>query len=816
MPRLCSLFLGGHLSRWLTKHRPSSTWSANSYGCYNGFIPRKRIKIGCMSTLIKMESGDNIELEEFINQISCSVKNMDTERLYQAYSQLAQSNFASGISVRHRMRLLRRISRYEPDVIICTARVDKIAQDLAAVSGGIPSGAWKFVLLGKLRRGNLMEFEKAWEALRNGTYNNLWSSSNIKDEGIKDKGEMEGSAWNIRIRAWSMAGHHLRAADMLNDMHVEGVLVTASTYHLVAVEYARAGRVDLAEKTLEKMKAAGFRQSSEAWRAIVRAKFNSGDPEGAWRAAQRLLEDGRRDLVATWNTLLEGYLEHNPKLTIDVWNEMRQRGVKYDLASWNIYLKAILYELKGKKEEESEKKIIEFLSGMEKECPPGVYTFGIILNWCKLQTLFSLADRIYLLLQSRWKKVPNLVLLNTMMDIAVNYKDSEQAVVEILGEYDRLQVKKNQVTYSTMTKANSTKEATDKMILNPWTFDIFLKAMKKREGESTDIASKLLKQLYQNGFVPNIVTLTSIISNYAKKGQIRLADELYCQALEMNLKPDVHLLSALMDAHVRRRDLAQARYIFEEMRRHGIIANHVTYTSLAKAYANRGDIENMDKIFREMVLLGNEMSVKSWTIRADAYAKRGCMQEAMRILRTAKRQNKVDSRLYLVVVRGFLEKGEIKVAELLRRDMRQQGLKDDLTWYSSLLRHLKGDERQLILNFAAGGIITTKTHSDLEEMKEGDIREWNILLSWLMKQPSGLELAFLVFGSMAQRGSLIVGLVSEKAPSPNAATMRIVLGGCIRHGNWRRAESVWQWGSQSFATDPVLLAMSQSILKSSD
>ena len=101
---------------------------------------------------------------------------------------------------------------------------------------------------------------------------------------------------------------------------------------------------------------------------------------------------------------------------------------------------------------------------------------------------------------------------------------------------------------------------------------------------------------------PTIVTLNSLISAYAQRGDVTNALRLFDKArTEMRLKPDVFTANSVMHAFARNSDVVGAtdflRFVQNELQ---ISPTTITMNSMINAHAKRGDLEGAEKVLRVM------------------------------------------------------------------------------------------------------------------------------------------------------------------------------------------------------------------------
>jgi len=119
--------------------------------------------------------------------------------------------------------------------------------------------------------------------------------------------------------------------------------------------------------------------------------------------------------------------------------------------------------------------------------------------------------------------------------------------------------------------------------------------------------------------------LNKVLSEYAQKKQLRLAEKKVVWGRRRGIKLDVHSYANLINAYVRCGDIVGAEKTFKDMQNDDIQPNLVTYTTLMKGYCELGDTTGAcDVFFQRMVLDGLQPNTRSLNTLL-----RGCIRTGM-------------------------------------------------------------------------------------------------------------------------------------------------------------------------------------------
>ncbi|OMO50594.1 hypothetical protein CCACVL1_30358 [Corchorus capsularis] len=177
-------------------------------------------------------------------------------------------------------------------------------------------------------------------------------------------------------------------------------------------------------------------------------------------------------------------------------------------------------------------------------------------------------------------------------------------------------------------------------------------------------ALEMFKKMQSEGFEPDEVTLTSVLSACAQLGKLDVGKEIHHLIMEKRIKVNQFVLNALLDMHAKCGDLAHARLIFEGISRrttacwnsmisgfaiHGQskealeffrrmeesdeIPDEITFLSLLSACAHGGFVDEGLDIFTKMGTYGLVASIKHYGCLVDLLGRAGRLKQAFDLIK---------------------------------------------------------------------------------------------------------------------------------------------------------------------------------------
>ncbi|XP_074328202.1 uncharacterized protein LOC141666101 isoform X2 [Apium graveolens] len=143
--------------------------------------------------------------------------------------------------------------------------------------------------------------------------------------------------------------------------------------------------------------------------------------------------------------------------------------------------------------------------------------------------------------------------------------------------------------------------------------------------EAQNIFNKLLRF---NDIQPNVVTYTTIIDGLCKRGHPSVAVKLFRYMEKKGCKPNAVTYNTIIDCLRKCRLVDQALGLLREMTRKGILPNLMTYSSLIQGLFDFNRWQDINGLLREMDISNISPDVHTFSILVDAYGKEGMIKDA--------------------------------------------------------------------------------------------------------------------------------------------------------------------------------------------
>ncbi|XP_073130736.1 pentatricopeptide repeat-containing protein At2g22410, mitochondrial-like [Henckelia pumila] len=158
-----------------------------------------------------------------------------------------------------------------------------------------------------------------------------------------------------------------------------------------------------------------------------------------------------------------------------------------------------------------------------------------------------------------------------------------------------------------------------------------------------DDALKLFDEMCQSGVDPNEVTMVTVFSACARKGDLRVGERIHEFADNKGMRFSLNVMNAALDMYAKCGGLAKAREIFDNME----VKDVFSWTSMVNGLAKSGDVELAREFFDKMP----KRNVISWNAMIAGYSQNNMPTEALGLYDVMERQglNPMESTLVSVL-----------------------------------------------------------------------------------------------------------------------------------------------------------------------
>jgi pentatricopeptide repeat protein len=186
---------------------------------------------------------------------------------------------------------------------------------------------------------------------------------------------------------------------------------------------------------------------------------------------------------------------------------------------------------------------------------------------------------------------------------------------------------------------------------------------------------KVWKDMINDGLKPNVVTFTTLLSLYAKKGDIGRAEQVWDDMIKVGLTPNIASYNTLLSAYTKIGDIMKSQKLLSNMTKEGIKPDIKTHTSLLCLYANKKDIIGSEQVWEGMIKAGFSPDVASYNTLLSAYTKIGDIMKSEHIITTMINANiKPNLATYSTLLSLYARLGNIKAGKRVHKEVLRKQL----------------------------------------------------------------------------------------------------------------------------------------------
>ncbi|XP_039113842.1 pentatricopeptide repeat-containing protein At5g18950 [Dioscorea cayenensis subsp. rotundata] len=202
--------------------------------------------------------------------------------------------------------------------------------------------------------------------------------------------------------------------------------------------------------------------------------------------------------------------------------------------------------------------------------------------------------------------------------------------------------------------------------------------------------SELLHLMIAGGRPPDIVTYQTIIHGLCANG---MGDEAFRIFNDLKLRgyaPDTVTYTSMIDGLCKMRRMEEAKTLWCEMASKGMKPNHYTYGALLNGYCKSGDFHHARKVYDEMLSHGYKESIITCNMMIAGLCLHGRMAEAVDMFEGMTKKRIVpDVITYNTLIQGFCKNGSsITHAKDLYKQLLAKGLQPSVSTYTPIIRAL--------------------------------------------------------------------------------------------------------------------------------
>ncbi|XP_010911898.1 pentatricopeptide repeat-containing protein At1g53600, mitochondrial [Elaeis guineensis] len=450
------------------------------------------------------------------------------------------------------------------------------------------------------------------------------------------------ASWNAMISAYARALKVSEAYELFSKMPTRNVV----SYGAMIMGFAKNGMLEEAEEVYQEMPQMG--RDPVASNALICGYLKAGKLDKAVQVFNRM---GMRDVVS-WSSMVDGYCK-NGRISDarDVFDAMPERNVVSWTAMVRGYLKAGFWEEGFRLFVQMRRDAVRIssttFSVMLDACADkdrireGVQIHGLALTMgleCDVflgNSVISMYSRAGWMTAARRSfdcmKEKDVVSWNSLINGYVQLDAIEEAyaLFELMPERDVVSWTSLVVGFSNRGWTKESVRIFEQMPKKDgiaWTA-IISGFVSNREHES---ALRWFGRMVEEGFRPNPVMLSSVLSALAGLAILDLGMQVHACIIKMDFEVDVAIQSSLVSMYAKCGDVRDAYRIFSSVHER----NLVTVNSMITAFAQHGLAEEALKLFAEMLKNGYKPTQVTFLGLLSACAHAGLVEEGYKYFKS--------------------------------------------------------------------------------------------------------------------------------------------------------------------------------------
>lgn len=466
-------------------------------------------------------------------------------------------------------------------------------------------------------------------------------------------------------------GSVAEAEGVLDEMR-EHYNVDATCYAWLVRAYGVAGRLDKAERVLERMKAHDVPEDEGTWNALLECAARSGRHGKCWGVLEQMTKQNIAVGTHSLCLLLKNITEKTDKVKVRRCIELVEQHIATNGADADVTVFNGFIDMCCRVKDASRVEGL-FRRMRELKLQPSPATVGTLLKFHAERNDGSAVVRLW----DEMKEADvtmNTVTYGCMLDACVKSGNFEKAE-KVFWEIKNMGMHRNTILYSTMIKSYSKQKKLRKAMgiveemkaegvpLNSVTFNSLVDAAVRCR--DMPAATTVLEQMKANGVEPDLITYSTLIKGFCDQGDLRVACSLLNRLRSLNMKCDEILYNSLLEGSVKANDIQRGVELFQEMVADHIPMSNITFSIMVKLYAQAGRLDQAMSLVQRMEPefgVRPTIAVFSCIVKCCIAAQRNV--QAAKLLLGLPQATKVqpDQQLYASVLPGLISQKQLDVA----------------------------------------------------------------------------------------------------------------------------------------------------------
>ncbi|XP_057844167.1 pentatricopeptide repeat-containing protein At2g03880, mitochondrial [Cryptomeria japonica] len=228
---------------------------------------------------------------------------------------------------------------------------------------------------------------------------------------------------------------------------------------------------------------------------------------------------------------------------------------------------------------------------------------------------------------------------------------------------------------------------TDSRLINPFTYAFLLHACVKQKAFAE--GKQLHSHMNDQGFVPNIMVQSALVTMYAKCGDVAEARGIFDNMDE----PDPCSWTSMIAAYCKCGLPEEAFVLLNQMKKTGVKPSEYTFASVLPACSQLGALKEGIEIHSDIIRSGFQSDMYVQSALVDMYVKCGRMKDACRVF---DRMPERDAVSWNSMIAGYAQNGHLNKAVSLFEKMPEPP--DVITWNAVIAGYVQNGDPEKALS----------------------------------------------------------------------------------------------------------------------
>ncbi|XP_065854990.1 putative pentatricopeptide repeat-containing protein At5g06400, mitochondrial [Euphorbia lathyris] len=196
------------------------------------------------------------------------------------------------------------------------------------------------------------------------------------------------------------------------------------------------------------------------------------------------------------------------------------------------------------------------------------------------------------------------------------------------------------------------------------------------------------EKMKKSGCEPDEKIYKTMVHSLCNAGKGEVAMELYKEMVRRDLRLDLSLYKVLLNTMAKLGDVGAVNTVTDDMIRLSMIPERNVLVCMLKSFCVAGRIREALELIREFKSKEIALDYECFETLLKGLCRAGRIADALEITEIMKRRSLVDSKVYGIIINGYLKRNELSKAMELFQIMKESGHQPALSTYTELMQNL--------------------------------------------------------------------------------------------------------------------------------